>query len=100
VLRIAANIAKLPELLRGLNGRLEKRTLRRVQPMSALPLKADIDPQRRNVCFGSTADIVLGPRHVRSASNSRHQNWLGLRSALQLRQLGNIAGNPPRLTLC
>jgi hypothetical protein len=27
--------------------------------MSALPLKADIDPRRRNVCFGPKAEVAV-----------------------------------------
>jgi len=51
-----------------------------------------------NVRVGSLTDIETPSPDVRFASNSRPQNWLGLRSALQLRQLGDTAGNLPRLT--
>jgi len=37
-----------------------KRTLRGVRPMSALPPKADIETQSRNVCFVPIADISTG----------------------------------------
>jgi hypothetical protein len=33
-----------------------KRTLRRVQPMSAIPPKADIRPRDQDVCFGPCVD--------------------------------------------
>jgi hypothetical protein len=32
--------------------------------MSALPRKADIDPRRRNVCFGPQADIMHRSKKV------------------------------------
>jgi len=36
--------------------------------MSALPLKADIDPRRRNVCFGPEADICTTDPEVSAAA--------------------------------
>ena len=42
--------------------------------MSALPPKADIDRARRDVRFGSLADIGVGPRHVRFTPESGHRN--------------------------
>jgi hypothetical protein len=46
---------------------------------------------------GSKADIGTSPRHVRFTPKSGHQNWLGLRSVQQLRQLGDVRRNAPRL---
>jgi hypothetical protein len=35
----------------------QKRTLEHLNPMSALPSKADIEPRSRDVCFVPKADI-------------------------------------------
>ena len=43
----------------------QKQTSRHVQPMSALPPKADIDQHGRNVCFVPKADIGTQPPDVR-----------------------------------
>jgi hypothetical protein len=52
-----------------------------------------------NVRFGSKADNGALPIDIRFTPKSGHQNWLGLRSAQQLRQLGDIRRDPPRLIL-
>jgi hypothetical protein len=36
--------------------------------MSALPLKADIDPRRRNVCFGPEGDIPIDRAEISAFS--------------------------------
>jgi hypothetical protein len=43
----------------------QKRTFTNLRPTSALPPKADVDQHRRDVCFGSKADIAALPRNVR-----------------------------------
>jgi hypothetical protein len=40
---------------------------------------------------------LLRSRHVRFTPKSRHQNWPALRSAKQLRQLGDVHRDLPRL---
>jgi hypothetical protein len=52
----------------------QKRTLKRLEPMSALPPKADIGTQSRNVRFGSKADIGAHPVNVRFTPESGHES--------------------------
>ena len=49
-----------------------------------------IDATQHGKLFGRPTDVRFTPQ-------SGHQNWLGLRSAHQLRQLGDVRRDPPRL---
>ena len=53
-----------------------------------------------HVPFGSKADIATRPHNVRFTPKSGHQNWFGLRSAQQLRELRDIHRNCRALAGC